>query len=585
MAALLASNAQVEAASLAAGPRRSRGSPIPQDDPTKQASFRRVEVFVTATSGTNVYFDGGLQDKISEGDTIVLFPASGPQQRGTIRTVSEASGRAELLSSTTTVSVGDRAEVLVPESRFAPLQPANNTPGSQADAAQERPGVGLPPGPAVGPVSHPPWEMDLSDVDPNAPLLAPIQSVASEDRPYEIHGRYWLDLTATEDKQDGGAQYGTVRTGFDLRAENLLSRGGTVEFDTDFYRHSFDAEGESEDTDSQVRIDRLNYRWGGNRDEAQTWQVGRFLSRGMPEFGVIDGLEYTQRTDEGSNWGLSAGGFPEPNDDLSTGRDVQAAVFYHWKGASEKISLNSGFQKTWHNGKPDRDLFVLTSTWRPLDRLHVFSSLWVDLYDSDDQIKSGLELTQLITSASWRTAQGDGVGLTLSHFSFPELLRNEFDEITAEQIADDKVTRVGLNGWKSLTDTVRLRGRVDSWTDQDDSGGRVEGTIELRDAIFNDGDLSLSIFQNEAKFFGGPGVRLRASKELAGGWFQFTYESTETKSDDFFGEQDTLSNHVYRASWDRPLGRDWDFSLSLEQRDGDQEDASTVGFYLQRSFH
>jgi hypothetical protein len=585
MVALLASNAAGLNSSAAPALWLNQGAPQGQDTAHSQALFRRVEVFVTAASGTSVYFDGGLKDMISEGDAIVFFPASGPQQRGTIRIVSEASGRAELSSKTALVSVGDRAEVLVPESRFLSNKPAVGASGPNAVLDQERPGVGLPPGPAIAPVAHPPWEVDLGDVDPNAPLLAPIQSTPPEDRPYEIHGRYWLDLTATEDREGEGATYGTLRTGFDSRAENLFRQGGTVEFDTDFYRHSFDADDASNDTDSQIRIDRLNYRWGGNREQANTWQVGRFLSQGMPEFGVIDGLEYTRRTDDGAHWGVAMGGFPEPNDDLSTGSDVQAAVFYQWKSTDEKISLNSGFQKTWHDGKPDRDLLVMTSTWRPLDRLHVFSSLWVDLYDSDDQIKSGLELTQFISSASWRTKQGDGLGLSLSHFSFPELLRNEFDEITAEQIADDKVTRLGLNGWKNLTDTVRLRGRIDSWTDQDDSGGRVEGTVEFNDAILNDGDLSLSIFQNEGKFASGPGLRLRATKEVGGGWLRFTYESTETKSNDFFGAQDTLTNHVYRASWDRPLGQDWDLSLSLEQRDGDQEDASTIGFFLQRSFH
>lgn len=559
--------------------------PRPQDPANNKGSFRRVEVFVTATTGMNVYFDGGLKDMISEGDTVELFPASGPLQRGTIRSVSEAGGRAELLSSTAVISVGDRAEVLVPESRFHPTKPEGNSSGATPKIGQDRPGVGLPPGPGIGPVAHPPWEVDLGKVDPNAPLLAPIQSTPAEERPYEIHGRYWLDLTATEDREDDGAKYGTLRTGFDLRSENLFRKGGTVEFDMDFYRHSFDAGSGSDDTDSQVRVDRLNYRWGGTRELASAWQVGRFLSRGMPEFGVIDGVEFTQRTDNGSNWGVSTGGFPEPNDDLSTGNDVQAAVFYQWRSSNEKVSLNSGFQKTWHEGKSDRDLLVMTSTWRPIERLHIFSSLWVDLYNSDDQIKSGLEVTQFISSASWRTAQGDGLGLSLSHFSFPELLRNEFDEITAEQIADDQVTRVGLNGWKRVTDSVRLRARIDSWTDQDDTGGRVEGTVEFQDAILNDGDLSLSIFQNEAKFSSGPGLRLRATKEIAGGWLRFTYESTETKPDDFFGTQDSLSNHVYRASWDRPLGKDWDFSLSLEQRDGDQEDASTFGFFLQRSFH
>ena len=50
----------------------------------------------------------------------------------------------------------------------------------------------------------------------------------------------------------------------------------------------------------------------------------------MPEFGVLDGVEWSLRRPGGDRFGVSLGAMPEPNADHDTGQDLLLAAFYTW---------------------------------------------------------------------------------------------------------------------------------------------------------------------------------------------------------------------------------------------------------------
>ncbi len=544
--------------------------------------FERIEVRVTAIGAASIFLDAGRDAGLADGDRVELFPSTGPMVRGVVRSLSSSSSRIELLDPAGGLVVGDRGEALVPRERLEPAPaevPEATGPDAEAAPIQE------PRQPADLP-EHPPWELDLDGVAADAPLLAPIEAVTPDERPMDWYGRLWFDLGSTEDREGTESSNESLRTGFDVTFENAFGIGGSLELDAEVYERLLSVEGEPDETDGTLRLDRLSYLWGGDRERPTSWQVGRFHSRGMPEFGRLDGVEYRRRLADGSSWGAHLGLLPEPGGKGSTGDDQTIGLFHRWvDGPDETLTVQSGLQKTWHEGHADRDLLVVTSTWRPAPRAFLYASAWLDLYGSDDTAKgSGLELTQLFASGTWRTEAGHGWGVTLSHFRIPELLRSEFDPVTAEQLADDRTTRLGLRGWRKLGDGLRLEARGDRWEDQDDSGGRLNLELSARDRLYEGGEVRVGVFHNDNKYSSGPGLRLSASKDTPGGWLRLSFESFETTNDDFFGEQETLGTSLLRASWDLGLPGDWDLSLSLEERFGDAEDATTLGLFVQKRF-
>lgn len=562
------------------------GHPAPQD-PDEESQFARIEVHVTAVSGISVYLDKGRSEHLERGDIVFLYPSTGPQLRAVVRSVSRSSARAELDFPSTAATPGDRGEVLVPRERLAPPE-SKAAPTGKVEVEPLKKPESAEPGPTPQDLpDHPPWAADLGSVDSEAPLLAPLTALTPEERTRSMHGRTWLDYSTTTDNKDTKTSYDTLRTGFDVTFENAFGKGGELEVDSELYSQSFSSDTASGESDSSVRVNRLNYLIGGDRTRPTSYQFGRFFSRGMSEFGLIDGFELRHRFDSGNGIGFHLGALPVPNAALDTGEDLALGVFHHWtRDEAETLTLDTGFQKTWHKGKADRDLLVLTSSLRPAERTFVYASAWVDIYGSGDVIKSsGPELTQLFANATWRSKAGDGVGLSLSQYRIPELLRSEFDPVTASEVLNSKTTRAGLNGWKSLGDGLRLKGRVDHWQDEDDSGGRLEAGLSARDRLYDGGTVELTLFQDDNKFSSGPGLRLSASKQTTKGWLRLSYETAETKNNGFNGVQQTLGRDVLRASWDMTLGKTWDLSLNAESRSGDAEDATTLGIFLQKRFH
>jgi hypothetical protein len=252
---------------------------------------------------------------------------------------------------------------------------------------------------------------------------------------------------------------------------------------------------------------------------------------------------------------------------------------------AEDLALGVAAQKTWHEGKSDRDLVILTGDWRPSETSALHSSAWIDWYTSgEDFQESGPELTRLVLSGTQRLGQSSGVGLFLTHFRYPELLADELDPAVAASLAELEVTRLSLSGWTKLSSRLRLAARADHWEDQEAAGEGGEIGLSARDLLWRRGEVTMAVSRNDGRFSSGLGWRLGASKQLHGSRLRIEYDTTDWRQDDFSGEQQALRHDALRASWDTSLGSALDLSIWAEQRFGDEQDSTALGFQLQRRF-
>lgn len=543
----------------------------------KPARFVRVEVQCTALAGDDVYLDRGRDAGIEPGDTLRMFAAQGPVRLGKIASVSRTSARADMKAGLDGLDIGLRGEVLVPKARLA-----------QPSAAHEQvpivqPGPGTPPGPEPRTIEHPPWTMPPDEWNQELPLLAPAHGVAPEERPRRFRGQLLASADWTSDSAgDVERRFLASALGFEGRIENPFAHGGELAFDAEAFARSSDT-GSGSERDSTLRLDRMSYALGGMRGESSRGELGRFLPREFPEFGFLDGIEIVQRLRSGHRIGASAGFLPEPDDLFRSFNDLEAALFGRWvSGEEQRVVLGTGYQKTWHEGVPDRDLLALQVELHPAATTSLFASALVDWYSAGDDLKnSGPELTQLFVNGTHRTEDGHGVGCFASRFRFPELLRNEFGGVTAQDIADSVSNRLGLDGWLALGTDVQLYGRVESWSDQDDSGGGGRARITWREAFGRGGPILFESYVNAGKFTRAAGLRASGRKRFDGGAVGLGWDAAEYDQDTI---DESLLQHSVRADCEFELGRTWFLGFYAESRFGDEQDALSLGFVLQRSF-
>ncbi len=556
----------------------------------------RVEVHVTAVAGDSVYIDLGRDGGLEPGDTLRLFPIGSSGLVGSIRIVSRSNARAVVDGDLSAVEIGTEGEVLIPAERRAD----DENEDEPTDADEEAPGTGdeqepeapaddsseaLAPPRRVVP-DHPAWTAPPSTWDQAVPLLAPAEAIEPEEREQRIRGRWFSRASISQDDDSPGNRYTLIRSGLDVTVENPFEQGGEFELDLDFFHRRADVASGSNDSTTRFRPDRVSYKWGGLRHRPDRWQVGRFLQNEFPELGIIDGVEYGRRLESGDRFGSSFGWLPEPDDDLGSGDDLAAAVFYRWVADdSEQLRVGSAYQKTWHKGAADRDLLLQTIDYRPDKSLSLHGTAWIDHYTGADKLKSsGLELTQLQLNGRYTSAGGDGVGLSLSTLRWPDLLRDEFDLLTATQITDNRVMRVSLNGWHQASDQVRLSGRFSHWTDQTDSGNSANVRVTIRDMLYDDGSVSVSAFHTQGRFNSGMGLRTRATKSWDRSNVYLSWDMGRYDQSSSLGSTQNISQHTLRAGYDTRLDKNWNLSVSLEDRLGDGADLLTFDLMVQQRF-
>lgn len=522
------------------------------------AEFTSVEVHITALSPASIYLDRGSDSGLAAGDRVRLYPDGAPLVDAVVRSVSKQSARAEWDGLAPGLAVGLRGEAMVPTERLQQL--------AQGQGAE----------------SHPAWQQSLDGWDTQQPLLAAPDFAKQRASEFALHGRVFWQYDHTLDAQSDN-QFSFGRAGADLRLENPFGRPGALELEGEFEQRLALSSGSDDESLQQGRVQRLSYHTGDELDAPLRWELGRFPQHEFPELGAIDGAEVVFRRSSLDRWGASAGLFPSYTPDMSTGEDAQLALFYrHLFKADESASLGAAYQKTFHQGEADRDLLVLDGRYFAPGALFATGTAWIDYYDAgDDPKSSGFELTQLFLSANKPLGKDAGLGASASFVRFPQMLHDELSASITESLLDQHVQRLSLNGWRNLRADLRLNGRADVWSDQDDSGGSAELGLRWRRALWKRVDLSAALFGSDGKYSALTGLRLGANAAFERGSWSLNYEIADS-SVDSGGSDAGLLQQALRASLDFALGQRWSLSAYLEDRFGDEQDSLAAGLYLTR---
>lgn len=533
--------------------------PVPQSQSTPET--RRLDVTVTSVSGTSVYIDSGRNAGIAIGSRIVFILSTGERIETTISAVTSKSARAELPEGATPPAINDHAEVLVdviPESA-----PADTTKPATPE--------------------HPPWQRQEGPRTADQPLLAPAFSTPPKERPTTMRGRFFTIARLTNDIQND-QNYTYFRAGAFLEITNPFKDGGRLLFEGDADLRSRGSIGD-DGTDLNARIQRLSYAWGTDQHAPYRAEVGRYYSASLPELGLIDGGEAAVRFQNGLSLGAGAGLYPIAVKDSLSSDDYGLHLFadYVTDAANGYVQGTVGFQQTWHKGELDRSLLIFRGGARPLADLNIFASALVDLYTSEDTIKSGLGLTQFVTQASYTINPKTGATASFTHTSWPELKREEYALLPTELIDNGHVERLSASLWRKVTNEFRVTARANYWMDQDRDGNGAELSADWMPQGDSTTSLYGALYYDTSSYTTGVGARLQARRDLGpvrvfGGYEVYSY-STETLT----GGSSTYLRHTLRADVNWSRGK-WYFDVDAAYNFGDQEQSIELGAYVQYRF-
>jgi hypothetical protein len=176
------------------------------------------------------------------------------------------------------------------------------------------------------------------------------------------------------------------------------------------------------------------------------------------------------------------------------------------------------------------------------------------------------------------------MGASAAHVRWPVTKRAELPPATLETLADGVVDRVSLNSWHDLTKLTRLSLRADAWSSDSDDGSGGEVRVARRDLWWDHGELAAALFLQTGQYSDVSGLRLSASRWSELGTWSLWYELSDHVQEDYGGSVEDLTQQVLRGSWDGSLGKWWSFGVFGEAYFGDEQDAESVGFQLQRRF-
>lgn len=535
---------------------------------------RRLELKVHSVSGQYVYFEKGRKAGLRPGDLITLKPPGAGPVRAVIKEVSKNHSRALLLDKEVVLALGVPGVVDLPVSRFG-IQP-------KPDAKRYTPtdqGRKVP--------DHPPWQQELDGSQDGLPLLAPIRSRTPSERAVKIHGRAWFNTDYSISKVGGTNKFLLTDVGTDSTVENLFGHGGEVRFRGDLFTRKSWLEFGNDRSDSEFRLDRISYSHGFADDSDLRWQIGRFLPEFVPEFGVLDGGSIDYKIGPGaSRLAFSVGGRPDPAMIKAHADDYQMSLYYDYDPTPDRsLELGAGYMKSWFEGKPNRDLFILKAFHRPSDDLSFHSSLWVDYYTSSDQVKNtGLEITQFQINGNWSINLDNGLSVYIDYFRFPELGDPAFLPVEPRSLLDDYTFRTSLSSWHRISDTVRLDFRLVPWKDHENSGVNAEGRISLSDLLYDQGALALDIFETQGSSNDGYGFRLSASGYTMKTNWRVAYEVSRYTYDPQPIGSDSSLFQALMGNLDWNLLAATDLIFNIDYRFGDNQDALSFGLYIQTRF-
>lgn len=527
--------------------------------PAQGNSERTVSLTVVGVAERSVYLDHGRDLGLAVGTMVRLFPPGTAGVDAEVRAVSGNGARAELPPGVPVPPVGTRAE------------------------ARVRVEAETPPAPAAG---HPPWQRREAPRGPDQPLLVPAYGQRPDQRPATLDGRLFLLEQYSQDRGAGrDASYLLSRLGLRADATNWFGRGERVRLATEADdRRALLSDAPDQD-DQNGRLDQLSVAFGTEAWAATGLEAGRFFVGGLPELGLVDGLELVRRYQGGLRFGGGFGAFPRPFPIRDTGDDVGVFAYADFTSDAQRtFAAAAGVQKTWHRGAPDRDLLLLRVEARPTARTALFATAKVDYYSAGDTVKgSGVELTEAFGSARY---DGDGFGtaLSASYFTWPELLRREYQNLPIELVRDGHVERGSWSGYSTPWAWLRWSVRADAWADQDRSGTAWGCDADLRDVTGLGSGLLLSWYMADGGVVGGPTGRVLwrfaagpAALRLGGRWQRYEVRGLA-------GGDEEFDRQSLECGCNLPIGHHGDVDLALEHWWGDREDTWIGSMYLQWRF-
>ena len=541
-----------------------------QEPAQEKEEFVKIELRVSATgSGGLVTIDRGKTDGVAAGDRVTFRPRTGSVLRGRVLEVRERSATVEMDDPAFLPEPGTRGEVRIPATR-------SDLPPEQGGLIEPPPVDGPPTDPppvTIGP-EHPDWSNPDDEWTSDLPLLARVKAVRPEDRAMLYSGRLWL-IADQYGFSEGGRSSSLFRAGSDLSVENPFGYGGEMEMDLEFDDFEFNVPDLDDDNESAARVDRLSYAIGGTRFAPDRFEVGRFLQHGMPQFGYLDGFEWTHRLNNGHRVGASVGYMPELDVDYDTGDDAQISGFYEWvvDGRTD-LSVAAGAQKTWHDGTPDRDLFVTRFDYIPADGWDVRGATWLD---------SGPEITEALLSFG-RSWESDGLVMTYRRLRFPDLENPLYLESLFDDVDNNHYDRLSMSGWHETAGDTRYRGAMGVWDDEDESGGDLELGVDTETDWLADSRSGFAVFATRGAFSVDVGARLSTGKAIEDGRWDISYEIADRHQDDFSHVSDDLWEHALRGSRAFYLPNGWYVSVDGVTRRFDDDMSWALSLYVHKTF-
>jgi len=553
----------------------------PSPQPTKE-SFDTLELRVASVRPRQVVVDRGMTDGLLAKDRVLFRPRDGRVVAGTVVAAYERDAVVELDDPAIVLAPGTKGDARIPSSR-RPAAAKTVPPPAEApapDAAKVAPA-------APAPTEHPPWERQEDALKDGEPLLARIRPFRPEEREPEITGRVYTifdDSHSTE----GPHSDTFARTGTSLLLENPAHSGGELRFDGEVnYRHADVPTGDDDGEErTDFRLDRFSYTHGGNRFSHDRFEFGRFLQYEMPEFGVVDGGQWTHRLAGGDTFGASAGFLPDATTHEDHGDDLEFAGYYRWVAdESEQLSLAGGYQKTFHHLDSDRDLLVGKILYLPVKGWDLAGTAWVDLYTAKDEAKgAGLGLTQAYLSTGKHFDGGSSLRFTYTHQEFPETQLDLFTPVTVAELANAHSDRAAVTTAQRLAKNFGVFASGGAWVDEEDAGGDGEVGFDIEEFAFHGSRLELAGFGTQGRFSTTLGGRAGLGGTTGNGSWLVGYEFTYDDIAGFAADNNSLPQHRLRASWDVNTASRWSLSIHADFLLFDTETSYAAGFFLQRSF-
>lgn len=513
--------------------------------------------------------DRGETDKLEEGDTLVVLPRNGGRLSGRVTRVEARTAVVELDDVNSAPPVGTRGEVWLPKLRFART--------TDPDRARTKTEDSLPTEP------RPPAEWQNTDEEwkPGMPLLTRVRPVRPENRTWSMTGRAFLSSQLSHVPRSGSSN-SWFRSGADVTFQNPFHNGGDLRVDGELnYKTSY-----SEDRAPDLLVRRAAYTLGGTRYARDRFDFGRFMQHDLSEFGVMDGVAWSRRRENGHRFGASLGFLPEPNDDFRSFKDFQLSAHYQWVADEyERVSLTGGFQKTFHYGKSDRDLLLARFSVTPEEGWEFYGTTWIDLYTGNDSAKKHfIELTQALLVAARRYDDGSGLDISLWHQMFPDVLANVKRYMPPNRVASDRHDRLTINAWLPRGEDTMVRGTAALWNDEDESGGSLEFGIDQQRLFFENGSTGVVLYAADAAFESAFGALVRTGRRTETARWEVSYDFGYHHRVGFPSDFADIIQHRIFGEYEMPMDGGWDLRGWADSNLYDGDVSVAVGFWVQKRF-